>query len=454
MEKTDLSHSDIEQTMMELINIIPKEIPPEHKKSDSDFTRKRSLPTDKTIILTLSITGSRKDEGADIQIGNFFRLAERSGMNDASQVHKSSVTKARKKVPYQLFADMPQKTADFAYKVWEKDGQYLRHGMSVFALDGSKYILPAVDELREFYDPKSGLRNSGKGHFPQCLVSTVYDVFRRLPIVRTVVPNDSSERTELIKLLPAMPNGIRMSDRGYPSYETINCLSKNYEGFFIFGCPAGSTFPAVETFVRSNKQESVIWITPSDTFKRKVTFFERGGLRPIRVRIIRLASPDGTVSVLLTNLYGSDKYHRNGIIELYFRRWRVEDYYRDEKVVIKLEKFHSRSQNGILQELYASMAMCVISRILMMLARKHYMKPHQEPQFKNAIITVSLNAVFLMSSDYSNRFRIFIDILELIVRVKYYRPKKCRPSQPRVNKSAINKWKQKRSGKVYVGGNP
>ena len=29
-----------------------------------------------------------------------------------------------------------------------------------------------------------------------CLVSTVYDVFRRLPLARTVVPVDSSEREQ------------------------------------------------------------------------------------------------------------------------------------------------------------------------------------------------------------------------------------------------------------------
>jgi hypothetical protein len=59
--------------------------------------------------------------------------------------------------------------------------------MSVYATDGSKYNLPATGNIREKFDPDSGLQNKGKGHYPQCLVSTHYDVFRRLAIARTVV---------------------------------------------------------------------------------------------------------------------------------------------------------------------------------------------------------------------------------------------------------------------------
>jgi hypothetical protein len=42
--------------------------------------------------------------------------------------------------------------------------------------------------------------------------------------------------------------------------------------------------------------------------------------------------PDGTLSVLLTNLFGKRKSACDEIINLYLRRWEVESYYRDEKV--------------------------------------------------------------------------------------------------------------------------
>ena len=72
--------------------------------------------------------------------------------------------------------------------------------------------------LRKAFDPDSGLDHPGQGHYPQCLVSTVYDVFRRLPIARTVQSiAHANEREEVKVLLPRIPlGGVLLFDRGYP----------------------------------------------------------------------------------------------------------------------------------------------------------------------------------------------------------------------------------------------
>ncbi len=194
--------------------------------------------------------------------------------------------------------------------------------MPVYATDGSKYNLPATDDIRKKFDPNSGLQNKGKGHYPQCLVSTLYDVFRRLPIARTVVGNDSSEREEIKSLMPFVPaKSVWLFDRGYPGYESILYLKHNYDGHFIFRSPASCTFPAVESFIKKGEKEDIIWITPSNKFISKVGVRERWELKPIKLRVIRLVSPDGTVSVLLTDLFKKKDYKRQEIIDLYFRKW-------------------------------------------------------------------------------------------------------------------------------------
>jgi len=53
---------------------------------------------------------------------------------------------------------------------------------------------------------------------------------------------------------------------------------------------------------------------------------------------------------------------------LYFRRWEVENHYRDEKIYLEIEKFHTKTVNGILQELLAVLIMTVISKTLMQLS--------------------------------------------------------------------------------------
>ncbi len=314
--------------------------------------------------------------------------------------------------------------------------------MSVFAIDGSKYNLPATDKIRLKFDPESGLGNPGKGHFPQCLVYTVYNVFRRLPINRTVVPINGSEREEMKKLLPCVPEkSVWMFDRGYPSYDTLNFLHHNYSGYYLFRCPASSTFPAVEAFIKSGKTEDVIYIKPSRKSQGKVLVSRRMLMKALKVKIIKLISPDGVVSVLLTNLFNRKKYPYNEIIDLYFKRWGVEKYYRDEKITYEIERFHSKSVNGILQELYAAMIVSVISRCLMVLSKQLFLSEYHECQFKNTALNVAAEAAVLVTDNPEKALQIFKELLQEIARVKYYRPKTLRAKQPRVNKSPSNKWK-------------
>lgn len=167
-----------------------------------------------------------------------------------------------------------------AYEVWPTTDEHTWQGLSVFAIDGSKYRLPASAALRSAFDPDSGLDQPGKGHYPQCLVSTVYDVFRRLPIARTVQPMAlANEREEVKALLPHIPTGgILLFDRGYPSYDLIDYLQRHYSGYWLMRCPASATFPAVEAFVRSGQPQATITLTPP-----------KG--EPITLRALRMVRP-------------------------------------------------------------------------------------------------------------------------------------------------------------------
>lgn len=434
-------HSDL---IKQFTDLIPSHIPAIHKKNKADFTRNRCLPFKKLIALIFSMTASGTNQGMDPKAGSFFTLARRSGLwPDAKSPHRSSISKARDKVSWRIFDDILADAVNLAYRLWPSDdSRFLWNSMSVFAIDGSGFQLPATDKLRAHFDPRSGLEHNGKGHYPQCLVSTVYDVFRRLPIARSVVECDGCERQQMKNLTPFVPdNSVWLFDRGYPGFDTIEYLSRKFDGYFLFRCPATSTFSAVERFVKTGRSEDTIWLTPSDGFKRKVTIAQRKRLQPIKIRIIRLVGCDGTVSVLLTNLFGKNKYSHTQIRDLYFRRWEVENYYRDEKVTFELERFHSKNINGILQELYASMIMSVICRTMMALSQRFF-SSGKELQFKNAILALAGDVAFLAADDPKRAVMIFKELLAEMARVKYYRPKIRRPSQPRVNKGPVNKWNQ------------
>lgn len=313
--------------------------------------------------------------------------------------------------------------------------------MSVIGIDGSKYNLPATEENRKEFDPKSGLDHAGKGHYPQCLVTTAYDVFRRFPVARTVASIHGSEREEALNLLASIrPGAVLLFDRGYPSYHLICSLRDHYNGYFIFRCQAKSTFPAVEEFVRSGRQEGYILLHPSNNYMVALSRRQLKKAKVIQLRIIRLLSPDGTVSVLLTNLLNQSRFPGEGIVSLYFRRWEVETNYRNEKVVLEIEEFHGKSANSIRQELYAVSIMSVIARTLMVVTSRVHGSSTAEFQFKNAIMTLAAEAAILAPDDPDKAVEIFSEILAAISRVKYYRPKRPRASQPRATKRPPNKW--------------
>jgi len=381
----------------------------------------------------LSLVASGKTQGIDGKSGEFFKPARRSGLwPDADAVHRSAVTKARKKLSWRVFDSLLKKSVKLAYEIWPNSSEYTWHGMTVIAFDGSKYNLPASDEIRKTFGSESGLEFPGKGHYPQYLVSTAFDVFRRLPIARTINPIQvGNEREDVKTLLPHLPKfpQVLLFDRGYPSYDLIHHLTYHESSHqFIFRCPASSTFKRVEEFINSGLQDALIWLDTASHIKSKTSDADQQ--KSIKLRVVRLESPDGTLSVLITQL----------LIELYFRRWRIEEHYRDEKTHLGIETFHSQSVNGIKQALFAVIVMCVISRVMMVLVTDKSPDRLYSPQFKNATISLAMDAALLTAENPEAALKVFQELLTEISRVKYYKPKKPRKPYPRVSRKPINKW--------------
>ena len=384
-----------------------------------------------------------------IKATEFFRSAALSGLwHEANAPHRSNITRARKKVPWTIFQDILSRAVTLAYSLWPRDASYKWHKMSVYAMDGSMFTLPATEEIRVEFDSESGLDHAGKGHYPQCLVMTAYDVLRQLPVARVVGSIHDSERDQAQSLLSHIPpNSVLLFDRGFPSYAFIQTLREHHKGYFLFRCPAQSTFPAVEAFIQEGKDEDFIILTPSSNYLRRASAKQHRKAELIQLRVIRLVSPDGKISVLLTNFLNKSAFSKEEIIDLYFRRWAIEGHYRNEKIVLGIEEFHAKTGNGIRQELFAALVMTVITRTLMVLASERFSSDAGECQFKNAIMVFASEASVLVPENPEKAAAIFSEILDRIAAVKYYRPKTSRHSQPRVTKRAHNKWCAKRSEK-------
>lgn len=436
--------------MDKLFHFIPTELPNEQKSSVVDFTRTRTLTLPKLIVFLLFLAASGKQKGVDGKSGEFFRNARRSGLwPEAQAVSRSAVSKARKKLPAHVLENLLTKAVSLAYDTWPNSPEFTWHGLNVNAIDGSHYRLPPTKEIRREFDSESGLDHPGKGHYPECLVCTLFDARRRFPIARAVGAVNTSERELATQLLPYVrPGAVLIFDRGYPSYEFLARLLTDAKGYFLVRCPARSTFPAVEAFVRSGKDESEIHINPTFTALRRTPRLERSALQPLRLRAVRREGHDGAVSVLLTNLNDHDAYPRQDIIDLYSMRWEAETEYKQEKNTFDVLEFNGRTSNAVRQELFAMAIMTVIAQTLTVVAQAVLQDSH-EPQVKNAIMTLASDAAVLAADDPEKAVAVFEEILQEIMRVPYYRPKLPRPSQPRVTKRPVNKWALSKS-KVMV----
>lgn len=311
-----------------LVALLHRFVPLISKHRVQDFSRRRKLPLPRLIVLLLSLVASGRDKSIDTKLSDFFTLARRSALwPDAHSPHRSALSKARAKVLWQAFAMLLDQAVTLAYEVFPPRQEYTWHGRSVFAFDGSKYDVPATEAVRQTFDPQSGFEHPGRGHAPQCLVMTVYDVFRRLPVGRTVCPlaegDERQQAQQLLALLP--PNSVSLFDRGFPSSAFLSTLQQRAH-LYLMRCPATSTFPAVTAFVRSGRAERRLWLTPSDTFTRHLTPDQRHALKPLRLRAIRLEDPEGHVAVLLTNLLDPRVFPLQDLIVLYWRRWAVENH--------------------------------------------------------------------------------------------------------------------------------
>lgn len=396
------------------------------------------LPLHRLIVFILSITSNGKGLRVDDKIGLFFNNARRAGLwPEAEPCSRSAITKARNKIPWKIFSDLFIKVVHMAYELWPTHDRFLWFGLNVIAVDGSKFSLPATEQMRSTFQPKCGFQH-GKGHYPQALINTAFDVFRRIPVARTVTPANGSERNEALEILPLLPrNTIVLFDRGYPSYDLFRVFDQEPGMDFLFRCPTRSTFPAVMAFMSSGSMEARLRIDPSYEFRHR---HGQSQGKPVTVRAIKVPLKSGEVGLLLTSLLDATAYPTAEIITLYQDRWAVEDYYRNEKSVLGIETFHARTPNGVTQELFAAPIMAVIAGLLRVTAMGPEIDSPTMPQAKHSIISVASEAAFMVSELVSAAWKVFQELLVDIKRVLDYKPKNKRSSYPRVSKKPKNRW--------------
>ena len=334
---------------------------------------------------------------------------------------KSAFSQARDKLPAYVIHDLLIKSGKRFDNIYGK--KYLWKGHRLLAIDGTKYTLPASPELIKKYQRQ----NCGytEAHYPQATLLVLFNVESKIAYDVIIENIRANERKELKKIVNScIDNDILIMDRGYPSYETIDFLQRK-KILFLMRCPSKSTFKAVEEFIKSNQNDL---ITEMKNKKKK-----------LKVRLIKTKGPEP--KIYITNIFDQIKYSYDEISEVYGKRWEIEEHYKVNKELFKVESFHSKKDNGIKQEIYSQLILSNMTRMLMNEAEsKNTDKDKKdEPSFKNAVIIVEeyFNEI-LCNNDREKLVSLFPEILKAIRRVRY--KKRLNRHFPRKSHCYYSKW--------------
>lgn len=109
----------------------------------------------------------------------------------------------------------------------------------------------------------------------------------------------------------------------------------------------------VVEFFKGDVNDEVVCVSFSSTTKTKVwKMFPGLNLNGVKLRLVKYEI-EGEKFLLATTMMDL-KIKTRDFVELYKKRWMIEEYLKNFKITMEAETFHSKSVNGVEQEMFAS----------------------------------------------------------------------------------------------------
>ena len=291
------------------------------------FTRKRILPFEDLLRYLLSMHKTSSQSALN-------KFLERRGMTMSQQ----ALSKARSKFDHSPFLKLFNGVRDAFYGAEYLPTLRKFHDKFLVAIDGSETPLPNLPALLEKFGG-----TGAKASSPTARMSIAYDVLNDFIIDAAFSPLTVSERDhakdhiENVGKIIDLKDTIFIMDRGYPSRELIELLSK--KSYYLFRLRA--------------KFSTGIGDLPLGS--HIITMYD-----DVNVRIVKFTLPSGEVETLMSNLFDLDE---SEFKDLYFKRWRIEVKYDVVKNKLELPCFGGFSENVIMQDFWISMYLANMAAI-------------------------------------------------------------------------------------------
>lgn len=319
----------------------------------------------------------RNGDGYALTSQNYFSDLSRFFGKTIPPVSHQAIAKARNKLDWQAFRFLLQQANQdetLSQPCFRYQGHITR------AIDGTQLTLPRTHDLLELFE-SHGTR-AGESHYPAALLVTAMNVFTGQYRAARVVNHIESERDQLRSMieLDFKAGDIAILDRGFHGDEVFLCFEEYHQFYLCRMRAAEQRRDAwIHQFLLTGKKEQVI--------VKKLKHPGPHTETELRIRfILGPKDHEGKPVVLATNLLDIRKYSRKSLLRLYGRRWAVETMYGRVKTLLQLERFHSKTYNGIMQEIFANLlVISLTSLVVLESARSLKLDPDiAVPSFKNA----------------------------------------------------------------------
>ena len=159
-----------------------------------------------------------------------------------------------------------------------------------------------------------------------------------------------------------------------------------------------------------------------------------------------------TTYVLATTLLDSEKYPIAHFSDLYHGRWSIEELYKISKQLMTVEQFHSKSERGVKQEIFAHFILITLTRVFTNHAEDEINldantdKPKMQANFKNSLATVARNIERLLLQNAEAFCQTVTRIVSSVAACRHRR----RPnrSYERRSRKPIGKWRPAKPTKI------
>lgn len=268
-----------------------------------------------------------------------YKTWENCGLQIDHTPSKSSLSEYRKKVSWHFFKDLFSE----AFQAFERK---TFRGFYIYAIDGDIWNLPASEDILNNKFRGAHFPNNKETHYPKMYTASAVDVVNG--VLRDFrFCHDQCEvvvAREMVKNFEK--NSLTIYDRFHGTYASM----KNHENagnYFLIRARVGgpTTQSQLREFRNSNAQSKTIDFLPSRGQRKELT--------PVRVRLIKVKNPRTQETLIFMTNLPQNSFKKKEIGLLYLRRWDIETTFKDLSHTLKMGQWHSKSLNGILQEVYA-----------------------------------------------------------------------------------------------------